>query len=59
MDSREFGRTGVQVSPITLGSWPIESDQRMGGPRVHRARDPREAAQLALRMAKDGPVRPP
>ena len=44
---------GRQV--VTLGSWRIESDQRMGGPRVHRARDPREAAQLALRMAKDGP----
>jgi len=50
-------RMGRQV--VTLGSWRIESDQRMGGPRVHRARDPREAAQLALRMAKDGPVRQP
>ena len=49
-------RTGRQV--VTLGSWRIESDQRMGGARVHRARDPREAAHLALRMAKDGPVRP-
>jgi uncharacterized protein (TIGR00725 family) len=43
---------------VTLGSWRVESDQRMGGPRVHRARDPREAANLALRLAKDGPVRP-
>jgi uncharacterized protein (TIGR00725 family) len=43
---------------VTLGSWRIESDQRMGGPRVHRARDPREAAHLALRLAKEGPVRP-
>jgi uncharacterized protein (TIGR00725 family) len=43
---------------ITLGSWRIESDHRMGGPRVHRARDPREAAHLALRLAKDGPIRP-
>jgi hypothetical protein len=50
-------RMGRQV--VTLGSWRIESDQRMGGPRVHRARDPREAAQLAIRIAKDGPVRPP
>ncbi|TMB84747.1 MAG: hypothetical protein E6J39_03065 [Chloroflexi bacterium] len=49
-------RMGRQV--VTLGSWRIESDQRMGGARVHRARDPREAAHLALRMAKDGPVRP-
>jgi uncharacterized protein (TIGR00725 family) len=44
---------------VTLGSWRVESDQRMGGPRVHRARDPREAAALALQMAKDGPIRPP
>ena len=43
---------------VTLGSWRIESDQRMGGPRVHRARDPREAAHLVLRLAKEGPVRP-
>jgi len=43
---------------ITLGSWRIESDHRMGGPRVHRARDAREAAHLALRLAKDGPIRP-
>jgi uncharacterized protein (TIGR00725 family) len=43
---------------VTLGSWRIESDQRMGGPRVHRAHDPREAADLALRLAKEGPVRP-
>ena len=50
-------RMGRQV--VTLGSWRIESDQRIGGPRVHRARDPREAAQLAIRMAKDGPVRAP
>lgn len=50
-------RMGRQV--VTLGSWRVESDQRMGGPRVHRARDPREAAALALQMAKDGPIRPP
>jgi uncharacterized protein (TIGR00725 family) len=47
-------RMGRQV--VTLGSWRVESDQRIGGPRVHRARDPREAAQLALRLAKAGPV---
>jgi uncharacterized protein (TIGR00725 family) len=50
-------RMGRQV--VTLGSWRVESDQRIGGPRIHRARDPREAAALALQMAKDGPVRPP
>jgi uncharacterized protein (TIGR00725 family) len=43
---------------VTLGSWRVESDQRMGGPRIHRARDPREAASLALRLANEGPVRP-
>ncbi len=49
-------RMGRQV--VALGSWRVESDRAVGGPRVHRARDPREAAQLALRMAKDGPIRP-
>ena len=49
-------RMGRQV--VTLGSWRIESDQRVGGPRLHRARDPREAAQVALRLAKAGPVAP-
>src|ERR1700693_1093959 len=43
---------------VTLGSWRVGSDQRMGGPRIHRARDPREAASLALRLANEGPVRP-
>ena len=27
MDTREFGRTGVSVSPITLGSWPMSGDR--------------------------------
>jgi aryl-alcohol dehydrogenase-like predicted oxidoreductase len=27
MQSREFGQTGVQVSPITLGSWPMSGDR--------------------------------
>lgn len=49
-------RMGRQV--VGLGSWRVESDRAVGGPRIHRARDPREAAQLALRMAKDGPIRP-
>jgi uncharacterized protein (TIGR00725 family) len=43
---------------VTLGSWRVESDQRVGGPRLHRARDPREAAQVALRLAKEGPIAP-
>ena len=49
-------RMGRQV--VALSSWRVESERAVGGPRVHRARDPREAAQLALRMAKDGPIRP-
>ena len=43
---------------VTLGSWRLESDQRPTGPRVHRARDPREAATLALRLAAEGPSEP-
>ncbi len=43
---------------VTLSSWRIESDQRMGGPSVHRARDPREGVHLALRLAREGPVNP-
>jgi uncharacterized protein (TIGR00725 family) len=50
------GRHGT-LSEIGL-ALRIESDQRVGGPRLHRARDPREAAQLALRLAKAGPVAP-
>jgi len=49
-------RMGRQV--VTLSSWRLESDQRMGGPRVHRARDPHSAATLALRLATDGPLTP-
>ncbi len=43
---------------VGLASWRLESEQRLGGPRVHRAHDPREAAQLALRLAKEGPTPP-
>jgi hypothetical protein len=43
---------------VGLSSWRVESDQRFGGPRIHRARGPREAAEVALRLAKDGPVQP-
>lgn len=50
-------RMGREV--VALSSWRVESDQRVGGPSVHRARDPREAAQLGLRLAKAGPVSPP
>lgn len=49
-------RQGREV--VTLASWRLESDQRIGGPRVHRTRDPREAAALALRLAAQGPHRP-
>ena len=43
---------------VTLSSWRLESDHRLGGPRVHRARDPREAVGLALRLAGEGPASP-
>jgi hypothetical protein len=39
---------------VTLSSWRLESEHRLGGPRVHRARDPREAAAMALRLAQAG-----
>jgi hypothetical protein len=41
---------------VTLSSWRIESEHRLGGPRLHRARTPGEAAEAALRLAKDRPV---
>ena len=43
---------------VALSSWRLESDQRIGGARVHRARDPHEASALALRLARAGPVHP-
>lgn len=43
---------------VALSSWRIESDQRLGGPRVHRVRTPRDAADLALRLAREGPAEP-
>ncbi len=43
---------------VTLSSWRIESEHRLGGPRLHRTRNPREAVEIALRLAKDGPVQP-
>lgn len=49
-------RQGREV--VTLSSWRIDSEHRMGGPRIHRARDPREAAALALSLAAAGPHRP-
>jgi len=39
---------------VTLSSWRLETDYRIGGPSVHRARDPREAAAMALRLAAAG-----
>jgi uncharacterized protein (TIGR00725 family) len=43
---------------VALSSWRVESDGRFGGPSIHRVRDPREAAALALRLAKEGPADP-
>ena len=45
-------------SVVALSSWRVESEGRLGGPRIHRARDPREAAALALRLAREGPQQP-
>lgn len=39
---------------VALSSWRVESEQRIGGPRVRRAYDAREAAQPGLRLAKEG-----
>jgi uncharacterized protein (TIGR00725 family) len=49
-------RMGRQV--VALSSWRVESDHRLGGPRIHRARGPDEAVTLALRLARDGPMDP-
>jgi uncharacterized protein (TIGR00725 family) len=43
---------------VTLSSWRVESEHRLGGPRLHRARNPREAAEVALRLAREGPFEP-
>jgi uncharacterized protein (TIGR00725 family) len=43
---------------VALSSWRLESDQRLGGPRVHRVRDPGEAVALALTLAADRPADP-
>jgi hypothetical protein len=43
---------------VTLSSWRLEAEHRYPGPRVHRARDVREAAALALRLAQAGPQQP-
>jgi hypothetical protein len=40
-------------SVVTLSSWRVESDHRLGGPRVHRANDAREVVSLAVRLAAE------
>ena len=45
-------RMGREV--VTLSSWRVESEHRMGGPRVHRAHNVREATEMALRLAHAG-----
>src|SRR5438270_3804012 len=47
MDRREFGQTGVQVSPITLGSWPMSGDR-------YGAIDDSEAVQTIRRALDQG-----
>jgi hypothetical protein len=44
---------------VALSSWRVESEHRLGGARVHRARDPREAVAMVLRLAQAGPDAPP
>lgn len=39
---------------VALSSWRVESEHRLGGPRVHRAHDPREAVGTALLLANEG-----
>jgi hypothetical protein len=43
---------------VALSSWRVESEHRLGGPRVHRARDPREATSIVMRLAQAGPDSP-
>jgi uncharacterized protein (TIGR00725 family) len=43
---------------VGLSTWRLESDHRMGGPRVHRASGPRDAVSIALRLAVEGPHPP-
>jgi uncharacterized protein (TIGR00725 family) len=43
---------------VALSSWRVESEHRLGGPRVHRARDPREATSMVVRLAQAGPDAP-
>ncbi len=43
---------------VALSSWRVESEHRLGGARVHRVRTPREAVELALRLAREGPLDP-
>jgi aryl-alcohol dehydrogenase-like predicted oxidoreductase len=47
MDPREFGQTGVSVSPITLGSWPMSGDR-------YGAIDDSEAVQTIRRALERG-----
>ena len=43
---------------VALSSWRVESEHRLGGARIHRVRTPREAVELALRLAREGPLDP-
>lgn len=38
---------------VGLGSWRLEPAQLVPGPKLHRARDPHEAASMALRLAAE------
>jgi uncharacterized protein (TIGR00725 family) len=43
---------------VTLSSWRLETEHWTQAPRVHRARDARDAAALALKLAHEGPGEP-
>jgi uncharacterized protein (TIGR00725 family) len=43
---------------VALASWRVDSSQPLNGPRIHPARTPREAVQLALELARTGPLPP-
>jgi uncharacterized protein (TIGR00725 family) len=40
-------------SVVTLSSWRVESDHRLGGPGIHRCSSPREGVPIALRLARE------
>src|SRR3982751_4837580 len=48
MQAREFGATGVRVSPITLGSWPMSGDRYGRIDDSEAVRTIRQALELGI-----------